>query len=242
MADYTINDLTTNGTYDAGIYIETWKSGWTESKKSLITTLTSDEAADRISADEDIIDGLGTNSDGTYSTDETTNYLQAADFAAETLTPNLYNADKLLDLQIKDIADTVAGFGSSFVALAVKVSAAEMKALKFIQKQLIAAPGSGKFIQLIHCCAYLNYGTAAFSFGYGLDVSYDDTIDPPNAKIGSFTQAFAEATADSFEVMSNVGTAITWFQNSAIVLACEDTSSVGDSDLEVFLVYKIITI
>lgn len=52
--------------------------------------------------------GAGLEDDGSYSTDDTTNYLKAADFTAASVTPSLKGADKLLDAQIKVNADAVA--------------------------------------------------------------------------------------------------------------------------------------
>lgn len=56
--------------------------------------------------------GAGLGTDGSYTTDEASNYLKAADFTGATLDESLFNADLLLDAQIKQVADDLAALGS----------------------------------------------------------------------------------------------------------------------------------
>jgi len=56
--------------------------------------------------------GAGLGTDGSYTTEETSNYLKAADFTNATLGESLFNADLLLDAQIKQVADDLAALGS----------------------------------------------------------------------------------------------------------------------------------
>jgi len=52
--------------------------------------------------------GAGLNADGGYSSLTASNYLKDSDFETESLTPSLRNADKLLDIKLKQVADSVA--------------------------------------------------------------------------------------------------------------------------------------
>jgi len=59
--------------------------------------------------------GAGLGTDGSYTTSETSNYLKAADFTAATLGESLFNADLLLDAQIKQVADDLAALGTGSI-------------------------------------------------------------------------------------------------------------------------------
>lgn len=63
--------------------------------------------------------GAGLSTDGTYATSETSNYLKAADFAAADggngIAESLFNADLLLDAQIKQVADDLAALGTGSI-------------------------------------------------------------------------------------------------------------------------------
>lgn len=63
--------------------------------------------------------GAGLGTDGTYATSETSNYLKAADFAAADggngIAESLFNADLLLDAQIKQVADDLAALGTGSI-------------------------------------------------------------------------------------------------------------------------------
>ena len=63
--------------------------------------------------------GAGLGTDGSYTTDDTTNYLKAADFAAADggngIAESLFNADVLLDAQIRQVADDLAALGTGSI-------------------------------------------------------------------------------------------------------------------------------
>ncbi len=52
--------------------------------------------------------GVGETQTYSYTTDEASNFLKAADFAAASLEANLKNADKLLDAMVKNIMDKIS--------------------------------------------------------------------------------------------------------------------------------------
>jgi len=94
-----------------------------------LTTLTTTEKGTIVGAINEVdanVDGLqtevdatqtgaGLGTDGSYTTSETSNYLKAADFTDATLGESLFNADLLLDAQIKQVADDLAALGTGSI-------------------------------------------------------------------------------------------------------------------------------
>ena len=113
MANKRTRDLNTEATYDGDAYIQIDKDSYAEAKKQKLSVAISNELSGRQAADNAIIAGAGLSVGGSYTTDDTTNYLKSTDFVAAGLTPSLKNADKLIDSKIHELnADfAVSGLG-----------------------------------------------------------------------------------------------------------------------------------
>ena len=113
MANKRTRNLNTEATYDGDAYIQIDKDSYAEAKKQKLSVAISNELSGRQAADNAIIAGAGLAVGGSYTTDDTTNYLKSTDFVAAGLTPSLKNADKLIDSKIHELnADfAVSGLG-----------------------------------------------------------------------------------------------------------------------------------
>ena len=118
MANKRTRDLNTEATYDGDAYIQIDKDSYAEAKKQKLSVAISNELSGRQAADNAIIAGAGLSVGGSYTTDDTTNYLKSTDFVAAGLTPSLKNADKLIDSKIHELnADfAVSGLGLRYYA------------------------------------------------------------------------------------------------------------------------------
>ena len=118
MANKRTRDLNTEATYDGDAYIQIDKDSYAEAKKQKLSVAISNELSGRQAADNAIIAGAGLSVGGSYTTDDTTNYLKSTDFVAAGLTPSLKNADKLIDAKIYELnADfVVSGLGLRYYA------------------------------------------------------------------------------------------------------------------------------
>lgn len=87
--------------------------------------------------------GAGLGTDGSYTTSETSNYLKAADFTGATLGESLFNADLLLDAQIKQVADDLAALGSGDInAIQTELDATQAGAGLTVDGNYTALTGS----------------------------------------------------------------------------------------------------
>ena len=113
MANKRTRDLNTEATYDGDAYIPNRQRQLRRSKKQKLSVAISNELSGRQAADNAIIAGAGLSAGGSYTTDDTTNYIKSTDFVAAGLTPSLKNADKLIDAKIYELnADfAVSGLG-----------------------------------------------------------------------------------------------------------------------------------
>jgi hypothetical protein len=92
-----IYELTTEGTITSTHYLAVDKSTFTAAKKVTVNELTRLERVARQTQDNTIEAGAGLETNGTYATDESTNYINAAGFVARGLTQNIKNSAHILD-------------------------------------------------------------------------------------------------------------------------------------------------
>jgi hypothetical protein len=103
MANKRTRDLTTEATYDGDAFVQIDKDSYAEARKQKVSILLGNELSLRQTADNAIIAGAGLSVGGSYTTDDTTNYIKSTDFVAAGLTPSLKNADKLIDAKINEL-------------------------------------------------------------------------------------------------------------------------------------------
>jgi Leucine-rich repeat (LRR) protein len=118
MANKRTRDLTTEATYDGDAFVQIDKDSYAEARKQKVSVLLSNELSLRQTADNAIIAGAGLSAGGSYTTDDTTNYIKSTDFVAAGLTPSLKNADKLIDAKINElnVDFVVSGLGIRYYA------------------------------------------------------------------------------------------------------------------------------
>lgn len=106
--------------------------------------------------------GAGLSTAGAYTASTTANYLKAADFTTATLGQSLFNADLILDAQIKSVADALAALGNgSITALQAEVD--------FIEGA-VGLDSDGKFVTFTGT-NYLNAATSIVSSLTALDTA-----------------------------------------------------------------------
>ena len=118
MANKRTRDLTTEATYDGDAFVQIDKDSYAEARKQKVSVLLGNELSLRQTADNAIIAGAGLSAGGSYTTDDTTNYIKSTDFVAAGLTPSLKNADKLIDAKINElnVDFVVSGLGIRYYA------------------------------------------------------------------------------------------------------------------------------
>lgn len=125
----------------------------------------------------------------------------------------------------------------------VAISSAEILTLNSSAKQLIAAPGSGKFIEILSATIYYTYGTATYT---------NATLIRLNHTSGSITEASdaVDLTSTASRVRQfGIGTVLTAqgfnttvMVNSALYLRSDSSDpAVGDGTAKVYIVYRIVT-
>jgi hypothetical protein len=238
---HKIPDLAVHSTYDDATYLETWQTGWPRSKRMLITKLSEGEETLRVDADDAIIAGAGLDVGGGYATDETSSYLKAADFATAGITANLKNADLLLDAEIAAMNLNVSGFNSVLTTATIQVKAADMKNISSIPFVLITHQDD-KFIDVLHCSAFLDYGGTPFNFSSHLSIAYNTLTDPPtDGEFMKLAEAWAEAGADTLAIAERTAYG-TIDKDTDVVITTATDSAVGNSVVYIYLVYRIITL
>ncbi len=198
MANKRVRDLTTNNTYNDDYYVEVDDAGFAEAQKMKLSVVVSDEAAARETQDDTIEAGCGLETDGTYATNELSNYIKAADFVAGGETESLKGADNLLDAKIKDIETILLGIGN-ITTRTVTVTHPIASGLFNAPFALLGDPNplvdtefSGYRIIVIDAWARIDYKAPAIDVGSDtLNLRYSN-----GTTIGTWTNAFYESTAD----------------------------------------------
>ena len=135
--------------------------------------------------------------------------------------------------------DTKSISGEGFILnTKVSLTAAQIKTANSVPVSLIAAPGVGKFIEVISASWRFNYGSATFD---NLDIMYlkingstqdqfrkDSMIGYSSDKFGSFDKKI-EAT-DSLK------------DNASLTWVADADSTTGDSTMDIYINYRIITL
>jgi len=124
----------------------------------------------------------------------------------------------------------------------VSISSAEILSLNSTPKELIAAPGSGKMIDVMSVDCYLDYNSVAYATNTDLFISYGSS--GAELHITSFQLAGGSFDYVTKLVLDNqVRWNLTVRENtpiSAFVLAGNPTA--GNSTVKIYLTYRIITI
>lgn len=151
---------------------------------------------------------------------------------------------KILDGEIvaADIADSTITTAKLDVqnmqSVDVAIANAALDTMNATPVQLVAAPGSGKAVQVTSVFCFNDFVTAALELGSGtLDVRYENSSGGLAAQ---FTNAWAESAADAY--MSAPGLAVVALTNKAIVMHASADITSGGGNLACRVHYRTITI
>lgn len=120
----------------------------------------------------------------------------------------------------------------------IKITSAELLALNATPKELVAAPGAGRAIELVSAVLHLDYGTATYTGNGTLTIR---TASSDSVLSGTLAAAeFLHSTADKVAVMIPVSTGIGLDINEAIELfEPGGECTVGDSPITIVVGYRV---
>ena len=123
----------------------------------------------------------------------------------------------------------------------VSVSSVEMLAIATTAKELIAAPGSGKVIDILSCVVRLNFlaeGTAYSGFAVKI-MNAAETVELFD--ITDFGALVATTTGKIF-MKADDTPQFRALANEAVVLTSEFDPTGGDGTFDIYLTYRVITL
>lgn len=186
---------------------------FTETKKASITGITFTENARAVAMENAIIAGAGLESDGSYASDNTTEYISPQDFVDAGLPENHSSALILLDAAIAAVDDKTTCIERTFTST-------EIVNLHITPVTFAAAPGANHLYEPIHIYGVLTFASSAYSCS-GNDIKFrfvggTDVI----AKVDT---VFIEATSSTYfkatvynDVELGLNTAIEAYADGAI--------------------------
>ena len=162
------------------------------------------------------------------------------------LTAKTTNLQKLDLLNVSEwngaTYDTKSIDGSKFILnTKISLSAAQIKTISTIPISVIPAPGAGKVIEIISAFLKFNYGTVTFDAGTNRSLSLDT----------STSSAIQYETANN--ILNRTSSTIKTFdkglskpnvlvENQPIYVDGGSDSTVGDSTIDLYINYRIITL
>ena len=138
--------------------------------------------------------------------------------------------------------DTKSILGSGFVLhKKVSLTAAQIKTISTVPISVIDAPGAGKVIEVVSSFLNFQYGTVTFDASFSYEVSlYTDTASGRQYTTANNILNRTSSTMQTFD--KDASTASQLIENKAIFIDGGDDSTVGDSTIDVYINYRIITI
>lgn len=133
-------------------------------------------------------------------------------------------------------------FFCNTLCTSITISSAEMLALNSTPKEIVPAQGAGTVIEVISAFGKLNYGTTPYA------TNVDFEIINAGASVAQFGSSyFINGTVSKIDRFTNTGVAVVsnynMVENAALnakVRAGDPTA--GDSDFEIFVLYRVITL
>lgn len=127
----------------------------------------------------------------------------------------------------------------------VAMTAAEVKALRATPKEIIAAPGAGKYCEVFSVALVLDFATTPYTeTSDDLRFKYGDTSGT-NLTAAIDSTGFLDQSADMIATRyaSTVTTALTNLDNKAVILhnTGDGELGAGDSPVHVHIVYRVVT-
>jgi len=179
MANKLISELTTLATVANADELEVQKSGELVTKRATVEAVTKVERDARIAQDNVIEAGIGSNADGTYNTPSGTNHIDS--------TTSVMNALETLDGII----------GASVLLIArVNIDAANLNTAGTVPYEIIAAPGAGKYIDVISSSNSLDFGATPMNWAVGAPKGVLE-YDTGSSHIIEWSNTFMESAANA---------------------------------------------
>ena len=138
--------------------------------------------------------------------------------------------------------DTKSIDGEKFIlSTKVTLSAAQIKTISTVPISVISAPGAGKVIEIVSAFLSFNYGTVTFDASFNFEVSlYTDTANGRQYTTANNILNKTSSTIQTFDKDASVAGQLV--DNKAIFIDGGDDSTVGDSTIDLYINYRIITL
>jgi hypothetical protein len=121
----------------------------------------------------------------------------------------------------------------------VNVSSSEILNLFSSPKTLIAAPGAGKYIQVVHAYLFLDVGTVYSNTTTSIQYATGQNIIGP---ITTFLSAGSDTLSNWPSIGGTTAAAFTQFENSAVqYVASGSNPTTGTGTVRINLIYRIVT-
>lgn len=148
--------------------------------------------------------------------------------------PSLTTA--LIDAASDDSAITKGFLNERINTVKLSLTAAQINSIGTTPIEVIAAPGAGKYIKIISTDGWLAFGTTAFDNN---DLTLR-TVGGSNAQIS--INGLLNATANINRSKPNQGSTDMFVANAAVNVTGIDSVAVGDSTVDIYVSYQIITL
>ena len=223
MARKRIVDLSALATAALTYVVEIHRPGQTSSEKITVEDLLEPEATTRENNDDAIITGIGANADGTYNAPSGTNYLDGSTDIMDAL----------------GILDNAIGGTTVVLEKNLILEPSDITSLNSHPIDVIAAPGSTYYIEIISASAVLNYDSDPYAIAAGgkLVLQYDGA----GSHLVEWSETFIEGTSDTINrgvFTSNVAMVA---NTKIVVTATEAITPDGndDGDIRLNILYAI---
>lgn len=160
-----------------------------------------------------------------------------ADYADAT-TFLIANSDgEIKQASLEGLRDT---FGSSIQSTSVTIPSAEVLALNSTPKEIVPAQGTGKGIEVISALLKVDFNSVAYATNTGLILRCATATDQQaNSDIASTLSQNVK-----FRITQSAGVGLTQIVANQSLEAYVDTGNptAGDSDITVYVLYRVVTL
>jgi len=118
----------------------------------------------------------------------------------------------------------------------ISLSAAQINNIGTTPVQILPSPGVGKYIKVLFVDAWLNWGSVAFDTN---DLKIE-TVGASNSQI--IINSVLDQTADMNRTKSILASTNLFIANTAVNVEGTDSVAVGDSTIDLYITYEIITL
>ena len=132
---------------------------------------------------------------------------------------------------------------STIVETKVSLTAAQLQTINTVPVTLIAAQGAGTAIQVISACARVNYGTVVFDYGFYLAIAPATGLLPQMTCPGILTASANMLWMFVPLIASDTVDGVLKENDDLVIYDPSGTdSTAGDSTIDIYLSYKVITL